>query len=273
MENLSLIKTRISTIESVIKAMDAMKMVSTVKLARINPPREAKDCAQVLFDMLSMVIGNMSFDQVLDKSHWVFPQNNGKALILIFSADQGFCAGFNQDISEFARKVISKYNDPIIKVFGKKAASISQSELIPITNRIDFHAFARVVNGIMKDHLITRKVSEVVVVSSRFVNVMSQKAFSQQIFPFEVKETPGYVKLENVPSIDALFEMYMGTLLHGIIVEHITSELSARVMAMDNSVRNAKDVVKSLNVLYNSVRQAKITRELTEIVASMESVQ
>jgi F-type H+-transporting ATPase subunit gamma len=273
MENLSLIKTRTNTIESVIKAMDAMKMVSTVKLARITPPRGAKDCAKILFEMLSRVVSNMLFDQVLDESHWIFPKSNGRTLVLILSADQGFCAGFNQDVTEFARKIASSYNDPIIKIFGKKAASICHEGLVPIKNRADFSAFAQVMNDIIKDHLVNHEVSSIITVGSEFVNVVTQRAFTEQIFPFDVAKIPGYVKLENMPSIDALFEMYMSALLHGIIVEHITSELSARVMAMDNSVRNAKDMVKSLNMLYNSVRQAKITRELTEIVASMESVQ
>jgi F-type H+-transporting ATPase subunit gamma len=273
MENLSLIKTRTNTIESVIKAMDAMKMVSTVKLARMATPKNSNDCAKILFDMLSKTVSNMLFDRLVEKSHWIFPKSRGRPLILIFSADQGFCAGFNQDITEFARKVVSKHKNPIVKVFGRKAASICSEGLVPIKNRVDFAAFAQVVNDIIKDHLVNYGISKIIAVSSKFISVLTQEASAQQIFPFDVQSLPEYVKLENMPSIDALFEMYMGTLLHGIIIEHVTSELSSRVMAMDNSVRNAKDMVKSLNVLYNSVRQAKITRELTEIVASMESVQ
>jgi len=49
-------------------------------------------------------------------------------------------------------------------------------------------------------------------------------------------------------------------------METVTSELSARMNAMENSSKNASDVVAKLTVAFNRSRQAKITTELCEII-------
>ena len=57
MENLKAIKDRIHTVNSIIKATSAMKMVSTVKLAKINNTNKcSKECSDILFDMFSKAV-------------------------------------------------------------------------------------------------------------------------------------------------------------------------------------------------------------------------
>lgn len=49
--------------------------------------------------------------------------------------------------------------------------------------------------------------------------------------------------------------------------ENTTSTLSARMSAMDNSSKNAKDMIDTLTLILNRNRQAKITTELSEIIS------
>lgn len=60
----------------------------------------------------------------------------------------------------------------------------------------------------------------------------------------------------------------MSTLLQ----ESLASELAARMSAMSSASDNATELKKSLSILYNRQRQAKITGEILEIVAGAESL-
>lgn len=61
--------------------------------------------------------------------------------------------------------------------------------------------------------------------------------------------------------------------LHHIILEANASEHSARMVAMKSASDNARDLITSLTRGYNKVRQAGITRELTEITAGKEALE
>ena len=50
------------------------------------------------------------------------------------------------------------------------------------------------------------------------------------------------------------------------------SEHSARLIALKNASDNAKEISRGLKLHFNKVRQAAITREVSEIVAGMESM-
>jgi F-type H+-transporting ATPase subunit gamma len=51
-------------------------------------------------------------------------------------------------------------------------------------------------------------------------------------------------------------------------LEAITSEYSARRIAMHQAYENAKELLKNLNVTYQKLRQESITREIIEVSTS-----
>ena len=61
-------------------------------------------------------------------------------------------------------------------------------------------------------------------------------------------------------------------LLYQAILETAASFFSAQMVAMRNATDNAKDLVESLSLTYNKVRQANITREVTEIASAAEAM-
>ena len=69
-----------------------------------------------------------------------------------------------------------------------------------------------------------------------------------------------------------LYQFNLAATLYGNILENVTSENASRMTAMDSASNNAKDMISRLQIQYNRLRQAKITTELTEIVAGAESV-
>lgn len=283
MENLKAIKDRIRTVNSIIKATSAMKMVSTVKLTKINNANKyAKKCSDILFDMFSRAVQEVVFKQEFVEDSWFF-RKNGETLIIVLSMDQGFCGSFSQGIIDKAEEVIKSNPGAYIEVFGKKANNITSKTLDlgisrDLTSRYDIDDFSSLLAKLTFKYIHDHNINEVYVISGEFKNVLIQKARSSKIFPVNMdkditKEQYTSVEGSRLDFIDAVFQMYLTKLFKGIVTEHLISELSARVMAMDNSVRNANDMFEKLNVLYNRVRQARITQELTEIVSSIECVQ
>ncbi len=56
------------------------------------------------------------------------------------------------------------------------------------------------------------------------------------------------------------------------ILENNASEQGARMTAMDNATRNAGDMIRRLNLVYNRTRQAAVTTELIEIISAKEAL-
>jgi F-type H+-transporting ATPase subunit gamma len=56
------------------------------------------------------------------------------------------------------------------------------------------------------------------------------------------------------------------------VVENIACEQAARMVAMKSATDNAGDLIRSLQLVYNKVRQAAITQEISEIVGGAAAV-
>ena len=72
--------------------------------------------------------------------------------------------------------------------------------------------------------------------------------------------------------LSRLLERYIDMIIFRAMLESVASEHGARMTAMDNATTNAIDMIDSLTLDMNRARQASITRELLEIVATGESL-
>jgi F-type H+-transporting ATPase subunit gamma len=65
----------------------------------------------------------------------------------------------------------------------------------------------------------------------------------------------------------ALLPKYVGIQIFHALLESVAAEHAARMTAMESATSNASDIVDSLTLAMNRARQAKITREIIEIVS------
>ena len=65
----------------------------------------------------------------------------------------------------------------------------------------------------------------------------------------------------------SVLSRYLEGKVYMTLLESLTSESSARMLAMKQATDNAEEVLDNLKLLRNKTRQATITRELSEIVA------
>ncbi|MDR0630543.1 MAG: F0F1 ATP synthase subunit gamma [Holosporales bacterium] len=275
MENLKIIKNRIKTVNSIARATNAMKMVSTVKLTKTNSLNKAlKECCDILFGMLSQAIGEARFENCLESDFWT-ERKDGKTLVIVLSTNQGFCGSFNQAIICEAQKIIGSCKEAYVKIFGKKGKVLGvQVDKTEFESNIE--NLAQDLAKIALEYIMNRNVTEVIVISSEKKNAISQIVKQTKILPIDVKNVINtrYIEIEGSKKefINSVFNTYILKLFKKLITEHRISELTARVMATDNVFRNANEISNGLSFLHNSIRQIKITQELTEIVAGMECV-
>ena len=69
-----------------------------------------------------------------------------------------------------------------------------------------------------------------------------------------------------------VIRQYINAVLFGALMESAASEQGARMTAMDSATDNAQNIVDSLRLKYNRVRQSNITQELTEIINGSSAV-
>ncbi len=72
--------------------------------------------------------------------------------------------------------------------------------------------------------------------------------------------------------LDGLLTRYIESLVYQAVIENNACEQAAKMIAMKNATDNAGDLIKELELLYNNVRQAAITQELSEIVGGAAAV-
>jgi F-type H+-transporting ATPase subunit gamma len=125
---------------------------------------------------------------------------------------------------------------------------------------------------------LEHKVDKVVLLYTHFASMLQYKPTELTLLPVAPPEG------EELPKAEYLYEPDPVTLLRSILPRYIsrqilrallesaTSELAARMTAMDAATKNADDLLASLKLLYNKVRQAAITNEILEVVGGAEAL-
>jgi F-type H+-transporting ATPase subunit gamma len=105
---------------------------------------------------------------------------------------------------------------------------------------------------------------------------LSEEKLQEEIAGFGEKKRVS-LHFEYMPSEEAVFDalvpMYVKGVIYGCLVEAYTSEQSARMTAMDEACKNAREMLDAIRLHYNRIRQAGITQEMTEIISGSAALE
>ena len=73
--------------------------------------------------------------------------------------------------------------------------------------------------------------------------------------------------------MDALLPKYLEITVYNGLLQAAASELGARMTAMTSATDNAGELIDSLGLEYNKLRQSSITNEISEIVGGANALQ
>ena len=137
----------------------------------------------------------------------------------------------------------------------------------------------------MLDDYNQGKIDRIYVVYNQFINAMSQTPTVNQLVPLpenafsddnsgmQTELSWDYIYEPDIKTlIDDLLGRYIESIVYQAVLENIASEQSSRMVAMKAATDNAGDLINDLQLVYNKLRQAAITREISEIVGGAAAV-
>jgi len=294
MANLKEIKRKIGSVKNTQKTTNAMKLVSSAKLKRTEElAKRSRVYAAKLTELLNEIAQKMQQSNAdgIDNVYFKDVQNPKKVDIVFITADKGLCGGFNSQTIKRTRQLIEEYQTQGAKVrlraVGRKGIDFFKfngielnDEIIGLSAAPDFKQAAEFISEVA-DAYVSGETDKVILVHNGYVNMITQEIREDQVLPVDTSKlelnATSTSELEVEPDdddtlLDALVKRYVEYTMYYSLIDSLAAEHSARMQAMDAATKNAKEMVKELNVKYNKARQEAITTELIEIISGMESM-
>ena len=287
MANLKEIRIRITSVNSTKQITSAMKMVSASKLKRAQ---RAIEQMRPYSEKLSKIIQNVSSNAGETESAYSKESESKRILIVPISSNRGLCGAFNANVLKKTQHIINSNKNADISVFpiGKKANDglkgkyKNNLESFPehphgVFDELSFDNVSAIAEVIMKAYQ-EDTFDKVILVYNSFKNAAVQIVKEEQFLPIELNEESAaantdYIFEPNEAEIlEDLIPNSLKVQLYKSLLDSFAAEHGARMTAMHKATDNAEDLLKSLKLTYNKLRQASITNEILEIVSGAEAL-
>ena len=278
MSSLKEIKSRIASVRSTQKITSAMRMVSSAKLHRTqNLTQHFLLYAEELY----AVLGSLNVQQQQEETA-------ERVALVPISSSSGLCGAFNSNIIKATLNRIRDFEDQGIQVrlfpIGKKIVNELKKhpglqldlDYCSMNERVEKgDAFAQVQALIqtLRDLYADGSIQRVELLYHHFKS-MGQQQIQSKLLPMEPPCVgaipPEQRKYLTEPSAQelatALHPKVQNAEFYATLLDALTSEYAARMLAMQTADDNANELLQELTLLYNKTRQQAITNELIDIM-------
>lgn len=306
MPSLKFIRKRIGSVKNTQKITKAMKVVAAAKLRRVqenmlNLRPYARRMQQMVINVTAHAeLAEEDFGQ--DVAYKMLQSNSEKHIrLLVITSDRGLAGSFNSSVCRRAEKFIHDHADKQIELLliGKKAREYFRRHLVSGTDSLlrhpvsgqefrlgqewlaiepsQVHGQAKEITLMLIEQFGAKLFDAMYVVYNEAKTAITYGLQVKRLLPLHSSEP-------QIPSADFIYEpeykellrtllpLHLQIQLERILLESSTAEFRARMMAMDNASRNAKEMIDRLTLQFNRARQAAITKELMEIVGGAEAL-
>jgi F-type H+-transporting ATPase subunit gamma len=232
-------------------------------------------------------------------------EQNGRALLLVLTANRGLCGGFNSAVLRQAAPVREQLGTTFTaletEVAGKRGMTVYKVRRVPVTqtylqfdDQPRFEDVQKIADQYLERYL-AGEIDRVDVAYTRFLTVARQIPVVETLLPLgsltavgdkknaagkvaSDKQTPGGRKIEYefYPSAESILEELVPqsfrVRLFKCFLDNAVSEQIARMVSMKSATENASEMIRGLSMTYNRARQAKITGEIMEIIGGVEAL-
>lgn len=292
--NLIELRRRIKAVTNTQKTFRAMKTVSAAKMRRsVTELNKIKPVMEKIESLIRRVVSAVDVE-----SHPLLKsRDSGKTVVVVISTDRGLCGAFNSHLIAKAeahyRGNVNKTGDNIsLVIIGNKAANFFKKRNFPVKkeyrnvmSRLKHqHALdlSKYLQGIYLDP--EENIKKIEFVYTGYVSAARQELTVRQLFPIKSEwEQDISAPVEKDEDIEYIFEpseeeifkyllpRYIDSLVQQILFQSAASEHGARMKAMELASQNADEMIRSLTLNMNKLRQASITKELLEIITATEA--
>ena len=290
------IRRRVRAVKSTQQITKAMKMVAASRLRRAQERiQQARPFAlqmrRVLHSLASRV--DSSAHPLLDER--AEPRANGRALLIVVSADRGLCGSFNTNIIKAAGNFITETpsRHVVLGLVGRRGRDFFarrgfeiRYEKVNLFAQLKFDSAQAVAKAAI-DAFVDGEVDSVYLAYNEFKSVMVQQVAIERLLPIPrgAFETTGQAAPPtSEPQIEYLYEpepaelfkhllpSYVEVQVYRALLESNAAFYAAQMTAMDAATRNSGEMIEQLTLYMNKVRQAAITREIIEVVSGAQAL-
>jgi F-type H+-transporting ATPase subunit gamma len=290
------LRRRIRSVKNTQQITKAMKMVAASKLRRaqeriMNGRPYAQQMERVLGSVASRV--DASLHPLLTVRE---TGPNSKTLVIIVSGDKGLCGSFNTNVIKAGGVFVTESQFPCtLGLIGRKARDFFVRrgfavafEETGIFQGLRFEDAQRIARA-ATDAFINGDVDRVMLVYNEFRSVMTQHVVVSQLLPIpraaiDDAEAAAAVRA-GAATVDYLYEPEPAKILDQLLPRYIVVQIArallesnaafyaAQMTAMDTATKNSSEMIGSLTLYMNKVRQAAITREIIEVVSGAQALE
>jgi F-type H+-transporting ATPase subunit gamma len=290
MPNLLDIRRRIKSVKNTQQITKAMKMVSAAKLKRAQDRvMTARPFANKMMEVLAGLADRTDEDfhhPLLDA------RGDERYLLVLVTADKGLCGAFNTNLIKAAQAFINANPGKQVEILavGRKGRDFFRrrnatllGEYIGLTGkgRVEFSEALEVAHDVILRFTEDKGIDKAFIIYNEFKSVIQQRVVTEQLLPVarQGSTEEAATSAQAVTLVDYIYEQppqeifsrllprLVETQIFRALLESVASEHGARMTAMDSASKNARELIDSLTLNMNRVRQAAITNEIIEVVS------
>jgi F-type H+-transporting ATPase subunit gamma len=281
------LRRRIRAVKSTQQITKAMKMVAASKLRRAQDRLiSARPFATEMLRVLNGLAARVEPDAhpLLENR----PADSGPTMLIVITADSGLAGSFNANVIKATTQYIAKDvpGEVAVGLIGRKAREFFvrrgfdvRYEAVNIFQKVQYEDAKKIAEAAIEE-FVEGRVSSVYLIYNEFKSIISQRVVIEKLLPIPRLEIePGAEQ-----QVDYLFEPGPEQILGSLLPRHVETQVwrallesaaaehAARMTAMDAATRNSSEILDSLTLYMNKVRQAAITREIIEVVSGAEAL-
>lgn len=291
MASLKEIRAKVTSIKSTQKITRAMQMVAASKMRRAQ---ERMEVGRPYSENMRRVVSHLVNASSDYKHPYMTSRQVNRVGYILVTSDRGLAGGLNINLFKQLMHHVQEFQDQSVQaefaVIGSKGVSFFKSFGGKVTSAVtdygdnpSFEQLNAPVQAMLDDYA-KGHLDRIYVVYNKFVNAMTQKPMISQLVPLSadaIDKDSGiraeinwdYIYEPDAKTlVDGLLGRYIESIVYQAVMENIASEQSARMVAMKAATDNAGDLINDLQLVYNKLRQAAITREISEIVGGAAAV-
>lgn len=287
MASLREIRSRIKSVQNINGITKAMELISAVRYKKLGNRYKG---AMPYYDAIENLIDRVVSSERVSQNPLFENRPVKNELVILFTGDRGLCGGFNSMIVKEFIRYQTQNQDRVIKpyVVGKVGRAQLLSRKIEVFDSWIDIGYAFTLSSIKEkiDELTNLYLSGQFDRISILCNAsLRSGAYVQKMEPFlnlnylmkkEVAENQSNREYIYEPEaegvLNSLVDLFVRQRFYTYLLRSVSAEYFARMLSMKTATDNGRDMIQDLTLLRNKVRQAMITRELSEIIGGSEAL-
>jgi F-type H+-transporting ATPase subunit gamma len=278
------LRRRIRSVKNTQQITKAMKMVSASKLRRAQ---ERMMASRPYTAKLMEVLASLATRANPEHHPLLEVKGDQNVELMVVTADRGLCGSFNANLIKAALHFLDQrrnYNLSLHLVgrkgvdYFKKRKYIITHQYPNIFRQVHLEDAKKITAETIRAYT-EGNLDAIYIVYNEFKSMLAQRIVLKRLLPLEklpeptAAETLDYIYEPDPETIfDKLLPHYLLVQIYQAMLESSAAEHAARMAAMDSATKNAKEMIDSLTLTMNKIRQAAITKEIIEVVSGAEGL-